>query len=85
MGAFPRFAGEVVGARDLRAGILHCEPDCRGPAGRTWSLNIRGDSVGAVRRGNPAWMFGSDVGRWAGEGGGRRSHGDRHCGKEGCE
>ena len=48
-------------------------------------LNIRGDSVGAVRRGNPAWMFGSDVGRWAGEGGGRRAHGDHHCGKEGCE
>lgn len=53
MGAFPRFAGEVVGARDFRAGVLHCEPDCRGPAGHTWPLNIRGDSVGAVRRVTP--------------------------------
>ena len=85
MGAFPRLAGEVVGARDLCAGVFLGEPDCRGSAGHAWPLIIRGDSLRAVRRGNPAWMFGSDVGRWAGEGGGRRSHGDRHCGKEGCE
>lgn len=85
MGAFPRFAGEVVGARDLRAGILHCEPDCRGPAGHTWPPQYSRGFRRGCEAGNPAWMFGSDVGRRAGEGGGRRAHGDHHCGKEGCE
>ena len=85
VGALPWLAGEVVGARNLGTGVLFRKPDCRGPTGHAWPLDTGGDSVGAVRCANPAWMVGGDVGRWTGEGGGRCAHGNRHRGKEGRE
>ena len=85
MGAFPWSASEVVGAGNFCAGMLFCEPDCGGPTGHARILDVRGDAVGAVRRGNSTRMVGCDVWGWAGEGSRCGAQGDSDSGEEGRE